>query len=260
MVKGSRERGLERVIQILDCLHEHGRPMVVNELAAAMKAPRSTVYELTKTLLNRSILDSYGDGGRVFLGRKLFVYGQAFQEEYPLIGLAEPVIDRLAKESGERAELCSNVDWKQSILYVAEGQRPFGYKTYPGGKYPLPLTATGRFFIAGIDETILKERIPDEDYYLNGQQRITLERFLADSREAQEKGYSVVSGLVDPYLAAVAMPITDRSGRIVTAIGFSFPSGELAANEARFVHLLRDAQSEIEAALSNSSQRNPTVS
>ncbi len=226
--------------------------MVVNELAQAMKAPRSTVYELTKALLNRSILDSYGE--RVFLGRKLFFYGQAFQEEYPLIGLAEPMIDSLAKESGERAELCSNGDWKQCILYASEGQRPFSFKSYSGGKYPLPLTATGRFLIAGIGEETLRQRIPEEDYYLNGQQWITLERFLADSREARQRGYSIVSGLVDPYLAAVAMPIADRSNKIVAAIGFSFPSGELAANEARFIDLLRNAQVKIEAALSISDQ------
>lgn len=255
MVKGSRESGLERAIQILDCLYEHGRPMVVNELAAAMGAPRSTVYELTKVLIGRSILDHYGDGGRVYLGRKLFLYGQAFQDEYSLLGLAEPIIDLLAKESGERAELCSNVDWKQCVLYMAEGQRPFEYKSYPGDRYPLPLTATGRFFIAGVDEETLRQRIPEEDYYLNGRRRITLEQFQADSRKAQEQGYSVVSGLVDPYLAAVAMPITERSGMILTVIGFTFPSGELAANEERFVHLLRGAQAEIQAALSSLDQR-----
>ncbi len=257
MTKASRERGLERAIKILDCLHEHGRPMVVNELAAAMKAPRSTVYELTKFLLDRSVLDSYGDGGRVFLGRKLFFYGQAFQRAYPLIELAEPVIDRLARESGELAELCALVDWKQYILYAAEGPRPYWFKPYPGGKYPLPLSATGRFLIAGIDEAILRSRIPEEDYCLNGRQLLTLERFLADSAAARERGYSVVSGLVDPYLASVAMPIADSGGKVVAAVGLAFPTGELEANEERFVRVLSEAQARIEAALSRADRGEP---
>ncbi len=254
MTKTSRERGLERAIKILDCLHEHGRPMVINELAAAMQAPRSTVYELTRLLLNRSILDSCGQGGRVFLGRKLFVYAQAFQKQYPLFELAEPVIDELAKASGERAELCANVDWKQYIIYASEGPRPYWFKPHPGGKYPLPLCATGRFLTAGIDEETLRERIPAEDYCLNGKQLITFERFLADSGEARSQGYSVVSGLVDPYMAAVAMPITDSAGKVVAAIGLVFPTGELAANEARFVQSLRAAQAKIQSALTRADQ------
>ena len=98
MAKVTRERGIDRAIDILDCLHHHRRPMVVNELAAAMGAPRSTIYQTTKLLLNRSVLDSYS-GGRVFLGRKLFLYGSAVPEQYTLIELSRPFIDELAEAS-----------------------------------------------------------------------------------------------------------------------------------------------------------------
>ena len=251
MAKGSRGRGLDRAIDILDCLHKHGRPMVINELAAAMDAPRSSVYELTKVLLNRSVLDTY-DGGRVYLGRKLFSFGQAVHDQQSLIELTKPFIDELSEACGERAELNVLVDWKQSILYQAPGPRLYFFPSNPGAHYPLPLTGSSRFLIAGIDEATLRERIPEEDYYLNGKRVMTFERFLDESRAALARGYCAVSGLLDHYLSAIVMPITDSQGGVIATIGLALPSGELAKNEERFLQRLTEAQARIQERLSAS--------
>ena len=247
MKKGSRERGVDRVINILDCLHKHRRPMVINELAAAMGAPRSSIYELTKVLLNRSILDAYSDG-RVYLGRKLFLYGTAVPEYYSLIELSKPFINELAEWCGERVELNSMVDWKQSILAVADGKRAYFFPLNPGASYPLPLTASGRFLIAGIDEATLRERISKEDYFLNGKRVMTFERFLQDSQAAQLRGYSVTSGLLDTYLSGMAMPVKDADNRVIATIDMAFPSGELETNEERFACALSKTTAKVQRA------------
>ena len=157
MKKVSRERGIDRAIDILDCLQEHGQPIVINELAAVMGAPRSTIYQMSKVLLDRSILDSYS-GGRVFLGRKLFLYGSSVSKKYSLIEIAKPHINELAEKLGETVELNGLVDWKQGILYAAEGKRPYFYSLKKGDgypSYPLPLTSSGRFLIDGFDFAFL---------------------------------------------------------------------------------------------------------
>ena len=248
MAKGTRERGIDRAINILDYLHKHRRPMVINELASAMGAPRSTIYELTKVLLDRSILDSYS-GGRVYLGRKLLLYGAAVPEQYSLIELSKPLIDELAEKLGERVELNGIVDWKQSVLTVADGKRSYFFPLQLGASYPLPLTASGRFLIDGIDEASLRARIPEEDYFLHGKKVMTLERFLEDSRNANSRGYSVTSGLLDTYLSAMAMPIVDLDGRVLATIGMAFPSGALPDNESRFARALGEARAKIQERL-----------
>ena len=241
MAKITRERGIDRAIDILDCLHRNRRPMVVNELASATGAPRSTVYSLVKVLLDRSFLDTYSDG-RVYLGRKLFLYGTAVPEHYSLIELAQPVVDDLAETCGERVELNSVVDWKQAILCVSSGPRPFFFPLNAGATYPLPLTASGRFLIAGIDEETLRQMIPEEDYFRNGKRVIALEHFLRDSEVAQSKGYSVTSGLLDSYLGSMAAPILTPNDDVIATIGIAFPSSELEANEERFAReLVRSA-------------------
>lgn len=238
MTKAKRERGIDRAIDLLDCLHHHRRPMVVNELAAAMGAPRSTIYQITKTLLDRSVLDSYSDG-RVFLGRKLFLYGTSIPEQYSLIEISKPFIDELAEEVGERVELNSLVDWRQGVLYVADGKRDYFFPLNPGASYPLPLTAAGRFLIDGFDEETLRSHIPEEDYIRHGTRVMTLDRFMQESQEAKVCGYSITSNLLDSHLSALTAPIVDSTGVVLATIGLAFPTGELEANQDRFIVALK---------------------
>ena len=249
MAKGIRERGIDRAIDILDCLHEHRRPMVVNELAVTLGAPRSTIYQMTKTLLDRSILDSYSDG-RVFLGRKLLLYGSSVPEQYSLIELSRPFIDELAERLGERVELNGLVDWKQSVLCVAPGKRAYFFPLNPGVSYPLPLTASGRFLIDGVDKETLRSRIPEEDYLQHGRRVMTLERFLQESQEAKMRGYAVAVNLLESHLAAISMPILDPKGAVSAAIGIAFPSGEMDARKNNYVEALKQTVDKVAEKLS----------
>ena len=47
----ARERGIDRVLRLLDCLHHHGQPIRIGDLARAMNAPRSSTYEIVRTLV-----------------------------------------------------------------------------------------------------------------------------------------------------------------------------------------------------------------
>ena len=248
--KVTRERGIDRAIDILDCLHNHRRPMVVNELAAIMGAPRSTIYHMTKILLDRSILDSYSDG-RVFLGRKLFVYGSSALEEYSLIELSKPFIDELAEKLGERVEFNALVDWKMSNLYFSPGKRSYFVHLRQGASAPLPLTASGRFLIYGLDEETVRSRIPEEDYFRHGERVITFEQFMQESYDANTRGYSVTSDLLETHLSAISMPITDENKTILATIGTTFPTAELEPSKDRFIEALKQTVEAVMAKFTN---------
>lgn len=248
MPKNTRERGIDRAIDILDCLHNHGRPMVINELATAMHAPRSTIYQMVRVLMERSILDIDSDG-RVFLGHKLFLYGESIPEQYSLIKIATPFIDALAQDIGENVELNGLIDWKQSILYSAGGNRSYFIPLSTGASYPLPLASSGRFLIDGFDEKTLKERIAEEDYQRHGEQVITLERFMEESRQAKKLGYSRASGLLDTHISSFSMPIRDRGGKVLATVCIVFPRGEFQTNEDRFLIALKQTITQLQAKL-----------
>ncbi len=60
-----RARGLDRAFDILDFLKEIGQPLRPNEIASGIGSPKSTVYELVASLLERRILEPVGKDGHV---------------------------------------------------------------------------------------------------------------------------------------------------------------------------------------------------
>ncbi|MGO7623960.1 helix-turn-helix domain-containing protein, partial [Rhizobium ruizarguesonis] len=90
---GKRARGLYRAFEILDFLRQKRQALNPNEIAAQIGAPRSSVYELVKLLLQNGILEFTGGEGRVYLGRKLLQGRLAFagEIEMVLIGCAEEI-------------------------------------------------------------------------------------------------------------------------------------------------------------------------
>ena len=62
-----RARGLDRAFDILDFLKEIGQPLRPNDIASGIGSPKSTVYELVASLLERRILEPVGKDGHVYL-------------------------------------------------------------------------------------------------------------------------------------------------------------------------------------------------
>ena len=68
---------------------------------------------------------------------------------------------------------------------------------------------------------------------------ITFERFMEESREANVRGCSFTSDLLETHFLAILMPITDKNGRIFATIGTTFPTAEFEPSKDRFIEALR---------------------
>ncbi len=68
-ISGSREKGLTRVLQILEFLHTTQRAIGIGDLAKGVSAPRSTTYTLVRSLVDAGLLEMAGDGNRVYFGK-----------------------------------------------------------------------------------------------------------------------------------------------------------------------------------------------
>src|SRR5690348_17771786 len=53
----TRERGIDRAISVLECLHQVRRPLSVGDIAKKLNAPRSTIYEVVSRFQEAEILE-----------------------------------------------------------------------------------------------------------------------------------------------------------------------------------------------------------
>ena len=118
-------RGLDRAFEILDFLRDSRQPARPNEIAIGIDAPKSTAYELVNLLLKAGVLEYADKEGRVFLGRKLYFLGLAYQAQFDLTRECEAYLDRLAEATRETSQLCMLDGDKYTVAMMREGVRPF---------------------------------------------------------------------------------------------------------------------------------------
>jgi hypothetical protein len=98
-------RGLDRAFDILDFLKEIGQPLRPNDIASGIGSPKSTVYELVASLLERRILEPVGKDGHVYLGRQLYFLGQAHLRHFDLSREADHALQEIVSQTRNRADV-----------------------------------------------------------------------------------------------------------------------------------------------------------
>lgn len=245
----TRERGLERVYQVFEFLHQHGRPIRVADLAKQLGAPRSSIYELTRSLTDAGLLETFGDDGRLFFGKRLYLYGMDFLRQNDLIRRGRDEVERLAREIGETSELCMLHNDKYTIVHMSQGTRPFRISSAVGAEIPIPWTASGRLLLGHLSDAEIRSYIAADDLRLPNGTEITMEDFIASVRRAHADGYCVTTGQVDAYTRCIAAPIARERGRVAATLCFVVPND------------MSDARTdELRQVLVDSTQRLSTVS
>jgi DNA-binding IclR family transcriptional regulator len=218
----ARERGIDRVLRLLDCLHQRGQPIRIGDLARAMNAPRSSTYEIVRTLVDAALLE-IGADGRIFFGKSLYFYGADYLREHDLVRRGRDEVDRLARETGETSQFCMLHENKYTVVHMRAGARPFGISSDIGTQVPLPWTASGRLLLSHLQPQEIKAIVRPEDLRLPNGEAIEIEAFVAAVADARQKGFCMTSGLVDAYTHCVAAPVLDPDGHAVATLCFVVP-------------------------------------
>src|SRR4051812_18085298 len=78
-----RQRGIDRVIELLEALLRQRKPTRVGDIARLIAAPRSTTYEIVNRLVEADILESVGPEGHVYFGKTSHLIGRAYADANP---------------------------------------------------------------------------------------------------------------------------------------------------------------------------------
>lgn len=219
----ARERGIDRVLQILQFLHSHGEGLKIGALAKALNAPRSTIYNLVGDLTEAGLLEVSPTEGRVFFGKTMYLYGLNYMRENPLAKRARMEVDRLAKETGETSEFCMLQNGRYTIIHMSPGSRPFRISSGIGLQIPIPWTASGRLLLAEHSRDEIEQLISPEDLVLPDGRAIDLDEFIGAIEKARDDGYCLTRGLVDAYTQCLAAPIYGADGKVEATICLVLP-------------------------------------
>lgn len=241
-----RARGLDRAFEILDYLRRRREAANPNEIAAQIGAPRSSVYELVNLLLRRGILEYVDDEGRVFLGRKLFFLGNAYEEHYDFTRECDRVLEALATETRETAQFCMLDGNKYTVVRMCEGARPFRISSDIGQPVPIPWTASGRLLLADMSDREILDFIPPEDFRLPDGALLDPMAFIAEVRAAAPIGVFTFDSIVDSFTHCFAVAVAGMGHRCVATLCLVAPRGDGLRNRDRYIQALKTAASSLD--------------
>ena len=233
-----RQRGIDRVIGVLELLQQRHQPMSAGDIARALGAPRSTIYEIVNRLSEAQMLEPADADGRVFFGRAMHLFGAAFLRGHAGMRRIGEALDALAAKTGVTVQCCAMRGNKYLVVDCRDGAGPFRITSEIGAEVPLPWTASGRLLLGHMSEQEIRAFVPAEDFRLPNGTRLPTDSFLADVARARQDGFSESTGLASSFTWCQAAPIIGRGGVTDFTLCFVLPSDSDASQRERCLELL----------------------
>lgn len=243
---------LERTFAILDLFTAERPEWTTTEVARAAALPVPTAHRILTVLRRRSFVVRDEDTKRFRLGPGALDLGERARAALDLRLLAHPVLERLARETGETALLTvPNESRDRSVcLDRVESPHPLRLAVLPGRQLPLHAGAMQKALLAFLPE---EDRARVLEGPLDKLCRGTLtdpRKLRADLEEIRRRGFAVSVEETNVGAWGVAVPILAEDGRLVASIGLAGPSARMSQGLLRrYVVSLRTGAEEIARAL-----------
>jgi DNA-binding IclR family transcriptional regulator len=231
---------LDRVVAILGAVEAGARTFT--DITRHTGSSKPTAHRLIRALEQHGFLLQAGGGGYV-LGPRLLSLASSAMRELPLRDLAHPALERLAKVTGESAQLYVRDGDERVCVDAVESDSELRTIVVVGATLPLTKGSAGKVFLAKAtdeDRRRVLATLPPED-------AARLARMVAT---AARRGWADSIGEREAGVASVSAPVLDAVGGIVAAVSVSGPADRIGAMRGRrYAPAVTDAAREIEVAL-----------
>lgn len=243
-------QSLERGLAVIQAFGPSKPEMTISEVAEATGTTRATARRFLLTLEQLGHIRS--DGRKFSLTPHVLGLGYAYLSSLDWWQIAQDVMEEVVQELQESCS-ASVLDGKD-VIYVARvsATRIMSINLSIGTRLPAHVTSLGRVLLSHQPPEML------DDYLAGIAPHKFTERTKIDPAELREaietarlKGYALVDQELETGLRSLAVPIYDRSGRILAALNVGAHAARTRLDEmtTRFLPVLHDASRKITAQL-----------
>ena len=199
------------------------------ELSKRVGLHNSTTFHLVKTMVSLGYVRQLKDSKRYRIGRPLFALAASALDEVEMMSLAAPVLDDLARATGESAHFSVPMGDAVVVLARTSGPGAFQLNDRIGVVRPAHCTALGKIMLAALPPAQFDGYLQRAELKVHTPRTITsAERLAREIAEVRRTWLAVDDGEFDPELRCAALPVRDFSNRVIGAIGISGPVWRLS--------------------------------
>lgn len=217
-------QSLERAFAILEEVAKHRNGISLADLSKIVGLHNSTTFHLVKTMVTLGYVRQARDTKRYHLGRMTFGLAASSRSEVDLVGLATPVLEDLAHDTGETSHLAIRSGDDVVIAAKVAGTGAFQLIDRAGGLRPPHCTALGKILLAALPQDRFKQFVSGTRLQQMTPKSITdAERLAREIAQVRQGGIAFDDGEYDPEVRCVAAPVRDFTRQVTAAIGISGP-------------------------------------
>ena len=195
----------DRVLTVLTAFRRGDDALELAELSRRTSLVKSTIMRLCISLEKFDLIERLDDG-RYRLGVEAARIGSVYQQSFALEERIVPVLERLAAESLETASFYIRRGNQRICLFRADSPSPLRMNVRPGDMRPMDQSAIARVL-----------------------------QIFGDRKSSEKVAIEVplyTSGITDPHVASVAMPVFGTEQRLIGALALSGPASRLTSKQA----------------------------
>jgi IclR family KDG regulon transcriptional repressor len=238
-------QSIGRAFAIIEEIARNRDGIGLAELSKRVGLHNSTTFHLVKTMVSLGYVRQLKDSKRYRIGRPLFALAASALDEIEMMSLATPVLDELARATGESAHFSVPMGDAVVVLARTSGPGAFQLTDRVGVVRPAHCTALGKIMLAALVPDQFARYLQRAELKAYTPKSITsAEQLAREIAEVRRAGLAIDDGEFDSELRCAALPVRDFSGRVIGAIGISGPvwrlSIEALQKRARIVRAAAD--------------------
>ena len=207
-------------LAILRLLMTTDAPISAARIAAQLRLPRSTTYQLLKVMVDAGFVMHLKSHRTYGLGAAAYSLAQAYSTQQPLVRASTRHAQALAKLAGGSAHV-SRLSSGMEVLYVLEERSATAVSliTDVGVRLAAERTASGRAMLAALPDAELKARVDAAGLGRQWQKIHTM------VQQVRSRGWAEETEEVSVGQSSIAAAVLDHTGRPAAALAVTFTPG-----------------------------------
>ena len=228
-------RSVQRALDILVLLTEDRPQITVREIVEATGLAKTTALRLAQTLVQCGLLWATDSG--YMAGPGLWRWAYLAKHAWELPPETQRMMGDMALEHQETVNLYIRRDIHRLCIAQKESPRALRHVISVGDELPLWAGASARVLLVGAPVELLARVVAGAP-----RGRTDLETLRSAVAETESNGFAVSHGERESGVSAVAVPVINQSGTVVSALSMSGSTARFTEDRIpNFVSALRSA-------------------
>ncbi len=222
-----------RLLLVLEALAEAEGPVTPTEVNQRLGLPKPTIHRLFATLESEGFVQREIDGRGYTAGRRLRRLSTAILSSQRIRTARVAILGKLAADTGETCNIA--LPDRDAMLYLdrVETKWPLRIQLPVGSRVPFYCTASGKMYLSSLDRRHLRSYVGTVPLTARTGNTITsTEDLMEELSVVRDRGYATDDCEFMEGMVAVAVPIPDTHGRLVSTLSIHAPVQRFSLSDA----------------------------